>query len=621
MVADALDVVTLLGAHQQNLAPRPGRPTRVALVALPLPPIAAALEIDGPVRDQRDRELRALAAELGGGDGPATVIDLDADDRPLSTILSDLAHAGVDDVVLHGARDQPGFARAVVLRWPRGVRFAPPGRDSALAALMDDPSLGTEQPHAPFAEPARRSYVVDRERALGPWSGFLPPGARLGTAGARRNAWVAYWSERGPAAREAVRCAALGLDPVLEARLRTPGPAPATAATSALPVVFTVTGSDGSGKSTQAWRLAASLGQRGFAVRVLKMYRQGAFLELADELGGRTLTGAPLAAFRVSRGVKLVDSLRALRDEIEPGAARHDVLVFDRHVDTHLAAARAQLGWDLAGHPSLAPFPAAAATFLMELDVDVALARIATRDARPSADEHPVGLRGYAREFDRLATAHGYVRIDAVGAEDDNAARILAHAEGVLARRGVTATRPATDPTGPAPAPTRGTASRERARLGVVIGGPAALCTLADDALRLCAFARERIGAAAEGFPEAFWIEAYAAQIVLDVRAHPRTGAARPRVALWPAALRRLALFSDLEMLDELERIALADATVLAVSPDPSGSEAAFAVLCPAAGARLSRSYHRALDELAAERAWATMDEALARDVPVSDTV
>jgi hypothetical protein len=155
----------------------------------------------------------------------------------------------------------------------------------------------------------------------------------------------------------------------------------------------------------------------------------------------------------------------------------------------------------------------------------------------------------------------------------------------------------------------------------VVIGGPAALCTLGDDALRLCAFARERLGAAAEGFPEAFWIEAYAAQIVLDVRAQPRTGAARPRVALWPAALRRLALFSDLEMLDELERIALADATVLAVSPDTSGAEAAFAVLCPAAGARLARSYHRALEDLAAERAWATMDEALARDILASDTV
>ena len=638
MVVDdeELDAVARLAEHLQNLPASPRARPRVAVIGLPAPPLGAALGVGPLLEAGRARELAALAEEEGGGDGPAPVVDLDRDGRRIEGALRALAGAGIEELVLHGARDQPGFARAVALRWSGAVRVAPPGRDSALAPLLDDPApildlgggvvrlrgpravpppgarvalVGLDRDDDPLAEasagPAsveRRPYALDPARALAPWSGFLPPAAARGPAGGLRAAWRATFRARGHGA--AVRCAALGLDPALEAALRSSAPQPPAGG----PLVLAVTGLDGSGKSTHAAALAGALARRGVPARAVKVYRRGAFLNLAGELAARTRAGAPLAALRASRLLKLVDSIRALRDDVEPAAAACAALVFDCHAETHLAAARSQLGWDLEGHPALALFPPPALTFLLELDPALALSRVAERGEPPSADEHEVGLRGCALELDRLAAAAParWARLDARAPMERNhdllAVRALALAKAARRHRAAAPTLPP----GRAPAltiaPPPASISPASRRARVIIGGAPGACALGEGALALCSFARARLGPAASGFPEAFWFETYAAQIVLDLRA---LGGAAASVALWPAALARLDLFADLSMLPELERLALAAADVEGYLPGGGpATEAALAVIAPASAPRLAAAYARALDALALERAW-----------------
>src|SRR5690606_10936282 len=111
----------------------------------------------------------------------------------------------------------------------------------------------------------------------------------------------------------------------------------------------------------------------------LKLYRQGAFLELAGELGARTRRGGPLAAFRVSRIIKLVDSLRVFREHMAPALRDCDVVVMDRYLETHVAAAESQLGWELSRHPALALFPRADRTICLGIPPAAALRRLSAR--------------------------------------------------------------------------------------------------------------------------------------------------------------------------------------------------------------------------------------------------
>jgi len=336
---DDLDVVHCLAQHQQNLMCFARPRARVAVVALPTPPLCGALgaEAAAVLARRRQRDLAALAELAGGGDGPAPIVDLDADTRPLPAILGELASSGVAELVLHGARDQPGFARAVASRSSLRVRRGL-GPDGALASLMDDAADvrdlgdGVVRVRAGAAPPpsarvvlmgfaadppldaehlrdARvRPYALDPVRALGPWSGFLPPSATRGPDEQARAAWLSLWRERGFAA--SARDAALGLDPVLEQRLaaETGRGDHAHHAHHAhhdrRAVVLAVIGVDGSGKSTHVAMLADALAHHGYRVRTIKLYRQGDFLELAGELGARTRWGAPLAAFRLGYAMR-----------------------------------------------------------------------------------------------------------------------------------------------------------------------------------------------------------------------------------------------------------------------------------------------------------------------------
>ncbi len=568
-----VDVVRDPAAHQVNLRP-PVHPTRTAVLALPRPALCRRLVPD-VFAARRAAELASLAAEVGGGDGPAPIVDLEE-----GTVEETLAGlGGVRRLVVYGAVDQPGFARAIACRWPGGLEL----RGSLLSPLMDDPApvvwlapdvarvSGGPRPDARVVLTAcvdgpqgTHPYALDPSRTRGPWSGCVPP------RGAH-----APWAE--VFGHEVVRDAVLGLDPELERRLAPPRDARAPIAAR----VYVVTGMDGSGKSTHARRLADTLEARGVRTAVLKIYRQGAFLELADELSGRTRRGAPLSNFRLSRVVKLVDSLRALRDAVLPAGQACGALVMDRYLETHIAAAETQLGWDLRAHAALRAFPPADRVCWLELPFGQALARLADRGERLSADEHPAGLAGYAESFAAQAGGPGHLRLDARAPFAANAASIAAHVLDAAPPGGRAVDVPiASAPSRPRPGPTRVVVGRfpDRPQLGA---GVLALRALVD----------------AAAVPEQLWIEAYAAQLVLDLRAGAPDGACVP---VWPAALRRL--WPDLESLAELTRLLEAEAEVESWTPEPGPFFESFCAV--AAARRLAEATARATRDVALADAW-----------------
>lgn len=583
MVVADLDVVARLADHQQNL-PRPRSLSRVRVACLPPPPIERALNVEVPMRAHRNDLCAALAEQIGGGDGPAIVEHL-VGEGAVRASIERWSREGVEVVHVVGAHAQPGFARALLARWSRGLRFEH-ALDDALenafqtALSCDGVAVSSGGPRAD-----RSSAAADR--SSGCWRGFVPPLARFAGQRELRDAWVRHWSTRGYAAE--VRAALLGHDPVLERALRRP----LTRARLEGPVAVAITGVDGSGKSTQVAALSDSLAARGLRVRVIKLYRQGPFLELANELSGRSLGGAALDVFRVSRVVKLVDSLRVWRDEVLPAIDDRDVIVFDRYLETHEAAAGSQLAWDVADHPALAVFPAVDAEFLLRLDADAALSRIGQRGEARSADEHATGLLGYATWFDRIAARDGFTVLDASADRDANARAILDETLRIVASK----------PRGAQSALSH-TAERPSLRVGgdgLRLGGAVAWGAPGDDVCALARFVRAHRPDVAACFTEAFWIEAYATQVLLDLRSSGGHGA---EVAWWPAALSRLPEFADMVALAELERMTLALARVSSVRLDGGAARERIEMLVGDGAGRLARRYRQALEAHARERAW-----------------
>ncbi len=609
---EAPDVVRSTAAHQETLTPPPSaQPPRVVVLALPRPMLCAVFEPERFGR-LRAKAVFALAERIGGGDGPAPVIDLEdpenATDLPAQ--LDRLAAAGVDRLVLYGAAERPIYAREIAARFPGGVEAnapdallwrartstapvvelgeglyridegtPPPPNAAALLwrtpGEVDSPRSGGENgtiPMAPLAD--------DPEGRLGAGVGLSPPAALAGHASGTklRDAWAAFWPH------EVFRAAVLGLDPLLEAALaRAPAP-------EALPVpLLAVTGMDGSGKSTHVEHLARALSAAGQRVAIVKLYRQGAFLQLADELGARTRRGGPISAFRLSRVVKLWDTLRVF-DEVLPGAAAlHDVLIGDRWTETHLAAAASQLGWDLRAHGALACAPAPEGCAWLLLPPEVALARIEARGVPRTADEHPAGLAGYAWAFDDLSRGGANLRLDARADEAENVGRIRGF---FRVGRGDASATEAPRPTPPRPAPP---AQPLGTRTAVVLGAAPGSPTLAASARPWL----HRAGAVSLDFV----LEGLAARVLLDLR---ETRPARASAPLWPGVLHRL--FPDLSALAELDRLLSAEATIVGWRP-PTAADFAFAP-SPAGAARLTAAYGAALADLAAEQGWPRLPDA-----------
>jgi thymidylate kinase len=589
-------------AHRVNLRAEAAPPTR-AVLALPRPDLAHLFE---PARFEalRGHGLRALAREVGGLEGSAPVVDLEHEPDLLAA-LKRLGAQGVTHLALFGAAERPDFAREVWERfegvvvmgadlglraaldadaacvalgeglWRVDVGAAPPPAAQAIlwrAPGGDHPQLGA----TPEGVPARPVAPSGHGR-LGAGLGLLPVAALAGDADAEalRRAWAAF------APAEVLGEIALGLETALEAAL-----APAQPERPAAPTAIAVTGVDGSGKSTHVARLAAACAERGHPTLMFKLYRQGAFLECADALSASTALGAPLAAFRTSRLVKLFDSLRAVHATLLPALQAGDAVVLDRWCETHKVAAGAQLGWSMAHHGALAKLPRPAARAWLLVDAPTALARLEARGGGRTADEHPVGLEGYARGFDALAQGAGELRLDAAASEAENAARLSLCLPPPVLPEPVPRPLPKASPAAPA--------RRLQARCEVWLGRLPGLPSLGDSWSRL----RDQAGALTAGFEWEARLIATWLELIEQAPVHAT-------LPFWPEVLARL--YPDLHGLRILGQRIEAEVIVRGWSPlEPDTVDARP----PAARRRFALRYTRVLEALAIERGWPRTDPA-----------
>ena len=184
--------------------------------------------------------------------------------------------------------------------------------------------------------------------------------------------------------------------------------------------------------------------------------------------------------------------------------------------------------------------------------------------------------------------------LDATAPFSENAVHIARAAEAAVGSRTSACTVPHL-------APPPAAASRRTGPLPVYVGDDGASVALGRDIASLGTLLRREVGRVADGVPASFWIEAYAAQLILDART---TTAAHATVALWPSALRRMPTFSDLHTLDELTR--LLDASVHVECWSPSAGDSLWEIIAPSSTARsrLSAEYAEALVQVARERGW-----------------
>jgi hypothetical protein len=279
----------------------------------------------------------------------------------------------------------------------------------------------------------------------------------------------------------------------------------------------------------------------------------------------------------------------------------------DRYVETHVAAARSQLGWDLTEHPLLAPFPPADLRFWLEVDPNVALARRDTRAETPTADEHAIGLRGYAREFHRLARQTGEIRLDAGASPDTNAAYIADRTSRVITDSSGAPTETNLVPPSATPRATSSQALGCWLHLGTA-GGPADVRAVPILELGAEVFALRReletwCGERALGVPEREWLEAYWTTAILDLRTQDPSEA---RLALWPGALCALRGHTDLSSLRDLQLVLSARVQVVSWINSAVRYEETFHRLgaTETAAKRLSAGYVAELGRIARAEGW-----------------
>jgi hypothetical protein len=254
--------------------------------------------------------------------------------------------------------------------------------------------------------------------------------------------------------------------------------------------------------------------------------------------------------------------------------------------------------------------------FWLSLDPAVALRRRNERSEPPSADEHAIGLTGYASVFARLASQDSAreVVLDATAPADDNrrairdrVAAMLTCFHGDPARSSLRASRGAARrPTkrcaidiGGAPDASRLRGSAASASAGVA----PELVELGAEVLVLRAALDQWCGPIAARAPEAFWLEAYAAQMVLDLWT---LDASRARIALWPGAVAEMASHDSLEVLRELARMLAPLVEIEGYDPRPEAYVATFVALgaAPRAALRLARDHAAQLARLADAGGW-----------------
>ena len=196
-------------------------------------------------------------------------------------------------------------------------------------------------------------------------------------------------------------------------------------------VLIAFEGIDGSGKTTQARRLAHRLRNAGITVVLTKEPTtgpHGARLR-ASASSGRLDPEAEVALFEADRREHVAQV-------IEPALVRGEVVIVDRYYFS-TAAYQGARGLDpeaiLVRNEAFAPEPDL--LVLLEIPVAVGLARIRERgDGAGNLFEREDALAACAGIFARLERSYVF-RLDGTAAEDEVQARVVERVEGLAAMR------------------------------------------------------------------------------------------------------------------------------------------------------------------------------------------
>jgi dTMP kinase len=194
-------------------------------------------------------------------------------------------------------------------------------------------------------------------------------------------------------------------------------------------------GIDGSGTTTQAARLAASLRELGHAVVSTREPSDGPIGVLVRQALTRRLVGL---SDRVLALLFAADRLDHLASVVEPALAAGKVVVSDRYVLSSLAyqGMRLPLAWVEALNAAARP---ADLTLFLEVDPRTAARRRHGRGGTEELFDADEVQRAVARAYGRVARKHAraqrVVRVNGRGAADEVAGEILNRVRAVLPRR------------------------------------------------------------------------------------------------------------------------------------------------------------------------------------------
>ena len=194
-------------------------------------------------------------------------------------------------------------------------------------------------------------------------------------------------------------------------------------------------GIDGSGTTTQAARLAASLRASGHSVVSTREPSDGPLGVVLRQALTRRLVGL---SDRVLALLFAADRLDHLASVVEPALAEGKVVVSDRYVLSSLAyqGMRLPLAWVEALNAAARP-----ADLTLYLNVPPGTAarrrqgRGGTEELFDAAEVQRAVARAYGRVVRKHARAQRVVRVDGAGSPDEVAREILTRVRAVLPRR------------------------------------------------------------------------------------------------------------------------------------------------------------------------------------------
>ena len=195
-------------------------------------------------------------------------------------------------------------------------------------------------------------------------------------------------------------------------------------------------GIDGSGTTTQAARLAASLRAAGHAVVSTREPSDGPLGVVLRQALTRRLVGLSDQALALLFAADRLDHLASV---VEPALAEGKVVVSDRYVLSSLAyqGMRLPLSWVETLNAAARP---ADLTLYLEVDPRTAARRRQGRGGAAELFDADEVQRAVARAYGRVVRKHAraqrVVRVDGRAAPDEVAREILSRVRTVLPRRG-----------------------------------------------------------------------------------------------------------------------------------------------------------------------------------------